>query len=169
MIGFQPCIWWKISEFLFFCFVGSWLAIGVRPERAAYLPTFLQAGSSLFRWSAHRCSSIRSGTSSRSPTSTIRIRSGERWSDGKFGRMIRIVPPSVVRAQTINLVLFFARFLALSSMLCIPGYAIYIYFITPGSFHERCQLIFRPDVTAIIEEQRIRSMRERGLSTMTPV
>lgn len=60
-------------------------------------------------------------------------------------------------------------FLALSSMLCIPGYAIYIYLITDGTFSERCQSIFRPDVTEIIQEQRMRSMRERGLSTMTPV
>ena len=29
-------------------------------------------------------------------------------------------------------------FLALSSMLCIPGYAIYIYRVTPGTFSEVC-------------------------------
>lgn len=54
-------------------------------------------------------------------------------------------------------------------MLCIPGYAIYIFVITPGELHEKIQQIFRPDVTAIIEEQKARSLRERGLNTMTPV
>lgn len=31
-------------------------------------------------------------------------------------------------------------FLALSSMICVPAYAIYLYMVTPGTFSEVCTL-----------------------------
>jgi len=59
--------------------------------------------------------------------------------------------------------------LALSSMLCIPGYAIYIYSVTPGTFEERCKQLFRPNIEEIERELRQRSLKEQGLTTVTPV
>uniref|UniRef100_A0A914VF53 Transporter n=1 Tax=Plectus sambesii TaxID=2011161 RepID=A0A914VF53_9BILA len=44
-------------------------------------------------------------------------------------------------------------FLSLSSMLCIPIYAIYIWIVTPGSFDEKVVLLFRPPIE--IENTRI--------------
>ncbi|CAG2108127.1 unnamed protein product [Medioppia subpectinata] len=60
-------------------------------------------------------------------------------------------------------------FLALSSMLCIPVYAIYIYFNTPGDFSERMKVLLRPDMTQIEAEIRQRALKESGLTTVTPV
>ncbi|KAI0231970.1 Sodium- and chloride-dependent GABA transporter 1 [Lamellibrachia satsuma] len=37
-------------------------------------------------------------------------------------------------------------FMALSSILVMPGYAIYLFLVTPGTFQERCKKLFRPDV-----------------------
>uniref|UniRef100_A0A0N4VAJ8 Solute carrier family 6 member 1, like n=1 Tax=Enterobius vermicularis TaxID=51028 RepID=A0A0N4VAJ8_ENTVE len=37
-------------------------------------------------------------------------------------------------------------FLSLSSMLCIPGYALYLWISTEGSFFEKFELLFRPNV-----------------------
>lgn len=37
-------------------------------------------------------------------------------------------------------------FMILSSILAIPGYAIYIFIKTPGDFKTRCKLLFRPDI-----------------------
>ncbi|UYV74084.1 SLC6A1 [Cordylochernes scorpioides] len=68
--------------------------------------------------------------------------------------------------------------LAFSSMLCIPGYAIYKYYVTPGTFRQvdsphstiidsadivcmRCKLLFRPDID-IQSEIRKRQIRESG-------
>ncbi|CAD5119546.1 DgyrCDS8146 [Dimorphilus gyrociliatus] len=44
--------------------------------------------------------------------------------------------------------------MALSSMLVTPVYAIYIFIVTPGSFRERCKLLFRPDVDEPIKRNR---------------
>ncbi|XP_076340810.1 sodium- and chloride-dependent GABA transporter 1-like [Tachypleus tridentatus] len=58
--------------------------------------------------------------------------------------------------------------LALSTMLCIPGYASYKVIVTPGTFKERCKKLFRPDIdiqTEIIE----RKLREGGTSSTTAV
>uniref|UniRef100_A0A0N5AMZ9 Transporter n=1 Tax=Syphacia muris TaxID=451379 RepID=A0A0N5AMZ9_9BILA len=48
-------------------------------------------------------------------------------------------------------------FLSLSSMLCIPGYAIYLWFTTKGTFFEKFELLFRPNVqlNSIREQQSI--------------
>ncbi|CAA98519.2 Transporter [Caenorhabditis elegans] len=40
----------------------------------------------------------------------------------------------------------FGWFLSLSSMLCIPGYAIWIWFKTPGTVQEKIKLLCRPDI-----------------------
>ncbi|KAF7490813.1 Sodium- and chloride-dependent GABA transporter 1 [Sarcoptes scabiei] len=48
-------------------------------------------------------------------------------------------------------------FLALSSMVCIPGYAVYLYCVTPGTFNERLKAMFRPDIPQIEDEIRRRS------------
>ncbi|PAV65754.1 hypothetical protein WR25_19709 isoform A [Diploscapter pachys] len=40
----------------------------------------------------------------------------------------------------------FGWFLSLSSMLCIPIYAIYLWCVTEGTFSEKCKKLFRPDV-----------------------
>ncbi|XP_064633064.1 sodium- and chloride-dependent GABA transporter 1-like [Lineus longissimus] len=37
-------------------------------------------------------------------------------------------------------------FMALSSICVVPIYAVYKYVITPGTFRERCKLLFRPDI-----------------------
>ncbi|XP_013776658.1 sodium- and chloride-dependent GABA transporter 1-like [Limulus polyphemus] len=58
--------------------------------------------------------------------------------------------------------------LALSTMLCIPGYASYKIIVTPGTFKERCKKLFRPDIdiqTEIIE----RKLREGSMATTTAV
>ncbi|XP_054168846.1 sodium- and chloride-dependent GABA transporter 1-like [Oppia nitens] len=60
-------------------------------------------------------------------------------------------------------------FLALSSMLCIPGYAVYIYFNTPGDFAEKMKALFRPDISEIEAEIRQRALKDAGLTTVTPV
>lgn len=60
-------------------------------------------------------------------------------------------------------------FLALSSMLCIPVYAIYIYCKTPGTFQQRMQLLLRPDLTHVEEQIRKRVLLERSRASMTPV
>lgn len=53
--------------------------------------------------------------------------------------------------------------------LILNSQSLYLDVITPGGFGEKCQQIFRPDVSSIIQEQKERSLRERGMSTMTPV
>uniref|UniRef100_A0A224Z886 Transporter n=1 Tax=Rhipicephalus zambeziensis TaxID=60191 RepID=A0A224Z886_9ACAR len=53
--------------------------------------------------------------------------------------------------------------LALSTMLCIPGYAIYKFIVTPGDLRTRCKELFRPDVD-IETEIRARKHRERRIS-----
>lgn len=45
----------------------------------------------------------------------------------------------------------FGWFLSLSSMLCIPGYAIYAWFTTEGTTAEKFKILFRPDIE--IEKQ----------------
>ncbi|KAK6050232.1 hypothetical protein COOONC_12264 [Cooperia oncophora] len=40
----------------------------------------------------------------------------------------------------------FGWFLSLSSMLCIPGYAIYAWFTTEGTYSEKFKILFRPDI-----------------------
>ncbi|KAM7294185.1 hypothetical protein ISCGN_023704 [Ixodes scapularis] len=52
-------------------------------------------------------------------------------------------------------------FLALSTMLCIPGYAIYKFIVTPGDLRTRCKELFRPDID-ISAEIRARKHRESG-------
>ncbi|KJH48522.1 hypothetical protein DICVIV_05372 [Dictyocaulus viviparus] len=37
-------------------------------------------------------------------------------------------------------------FLSLSSMLCIPGYAVYAWFTTSGTYSEKIKTLFRPDI-----------------------
>lgn len=56
--------------------------------------------------------------------------------------------------------------LALSTMLCIPGYAIYKFIVTPGDIRTRCKELFRPDVD-IATEIRARKHRERRISATT--
>ncbi|KAK8764720.1 hypothetical protein V5799_032669 [Amblyomma americanum] len=53
--------------------------------------------------------------------------------------------------------------LALSTMLCIPGYAIYKFIVTPGDLRTRCKELFRPDVD-IQTEIRARKHRERSIT-----
>jgi solute carrier family 6 GABA transporter-like protein 1 len=60
-------------------------------------------------------------------------------------------------------------FLALSSMLCIPGYAIYKYLNTTGDFSTKMKALFRPDISDIEQEIRQRALKESGLTTVTPV
>nr|AME21430.1 GABA transporter 1 [Tetranychus cinnabarinus] len=59
--------------------------------------------------------------------------------------------------------------LALSSMLCVPGYAIYIYWVTPGTTQEKLKKLFRPGIPEITEEIRRRVLKEQGVTTMTSV
>ncbi|RWS17235.1 sodium- and chloride-dependent GABA transporter 1-like protein [Dinothrombium tinctorium] len=59
--------------------------------------------------------------------------------------------------------------LALSSMLCIPGYAIYLYLVTPGPFDQKMKALFRPDLPNLENECRQRALKEQGLTTVTPV
>ncbi|XP_075526905.1 sodium- and chloride-dependent GABA transporter [Dermacentor variabilis] len=54
--------------------------------------------------------------------------------------------------------------LALSTMLCIPGYAIYKFIVTPGDLRTRCKELFRPDVD-IETEIRARKHRERSITS----
>ncbi|XP_077545010.1 sodium- and chloride-dependent GABA transporter [Haemaphysalis longicornis] len=54
-------------------------------------------------------------------------------------------------------------FLALSTMLCIPGYAIYKFIVTPGDLRTRCKELFRPDVD-IQTEIRARKHRESNMA-----
>ncbi|XP_022239871.1 sodium- and chloride-dependent GABA transporter 1-like [Limulus polyphemus] len=58
--------------------------------------------------------------------------------------------------------------LALSSMLCIPAYAIYIFLLTPGTLRERCKKLFRPDID-LLTEVRKRQIRESGITATTAV
>ncbi|XP_022645963.1 sodium- and chloride-dependent GABA transporter 1-like isoform X1 [Varroa destructor] len=61
--------------------------------------------------------------------------------------------------------------LALSSMLCIPGYAAYLFCVTPGDFRTRCKELFRPDLD-VETEIRARKHREGDSkldSSVTPV
>ncbi|KAK2157624.1 hypothetical protein LSH36_188g09078 [Paralvinella palmiformis] len=44
--------------------------------------------------------------------------------------------------------------MALSSIIVIPIYAIYLYIKTPGTFRERMKLLFRPDVDEPIKKNR---------------
>jgi hypothetical protein len=79
-------------------------------------------------------------------------------------------------------------FLALSSMLCIPGYAIWLYHVTPGTFAEvslvievvisfltcffllqRMKKICRPEIPEIEAQVQARKEKELGLTTITPV
>uniref|UniRef100_A0AC35U5B4 Transporter n=1 Tax=Rhabditophanes sp. KR3021 TaxID=114890 RepID=A0AC35U5B4_9BILA len=46
----------------------------------------------------------------------------------------------------------FGWFLSLSSMLCIPGYAIYIWIVTPGTISEKYEKLFRPKISFSPEE-----------------
>lgn len=76
-------------------------------------------------------------------------------------------------------------FLAISSMICVPVYAIYLYMVTPGTFSEVCTLaislnyllmcyafgelqrmkaMFRPDIPEIEEEIRQRSLKDTAIS-----
>ncbi|CAI4223495.1 unnamed protein product [Auanema sp. JU1783] len=41
----------------------------------------------------------------------------------------------------------FGWFLSLSSMLCIPGYFVYAWFTTTGTFSEKVKKLFRPDIS----------------------
>lgn len=63
---------------------------------------------------------------------------------------------------------FIGWLLGLSSMLCIPSYALYKYYTATGTFRERMKLLCRPDIN-IQEEIRQRKMREEGLSSVTAV
>ncbi|XP_064487151.1 sodium- and chloride-dependent GABA transporter 1-like isoform X2 [Ornithodoros turicata] len=58
---------------------------------------------------------------------------------------------------------FIGWVLALSSMLCIPGYAVYKFLVTPGDFRTRCKDLFRPDID-IEAEIRARKHREGNMS-----
>ncbi|XP_022238127.1 sodium- and chloride-dependent GABA transporter 1-like [Limulus polyphemus] len=58
--------------------------------------------------------------------------------------------------------------LALSSMLCIPGYASFKFIVTPGTFKERCKKLFRPDID-IQSEIRERKLREESMTLTTAV
>lgn len=63
---------------------------------------------------------------------------------------------------------FIGWLLGLSSMLCIPSYAIYKYVVTPGTFRERMKNLCRPDIN-IDEEIRQRKLKEEGTSSVTSV
>lgn len=63
---------------------------------------------------------------------------------------------------------FIGWLLGLSSMLCIPSYAIYKYVVTPGTFRERMKNLCRPDIN-IVEEIRQRKLKEEGTSSVTSV
>ncbi|KFM67775.1 Sodium- and chloride-dependent GABA transporter 2, partial [Stegodyphus mimosarum] len=63
---------------------------------------------------------------------------------------------------------FIGWLLGLSSMLCIPSYALYKYFTTAGTFKERMKKLCRPDIN-IQEEIRQRKIREDGMSSVTAV
>lgn len=63
---------------------------------------------------------------------------------------------------------FIGWLLGLSSMLCIPGYAIYKFSVTPGTFRERMKNLCRPDID-IDEEIRQRKLKEEGTSSVTSV
>ncbi|XP_074600060.1 sodium- and chloride-dependent GABA transporter 1-like [Brevipalpus obovatus] len=60
---------------------------------------------------------------------------------------------------------FLGWMLALSSMVWIPGYAIYLYYITPGTFDDKYKKIIKPDVSDILEEIRLRKLKESGATT----
>lgn len=63
---------------------------------------------------------------------------------------------------------FIGWLLGLSSMLCIPSYAIYKYVVTPGTFRERMKNLCRPDIN-IDDEIRQRKLKEEGTSSVTSV
>lgn len=62
---------------------------------------------------------------------------------------------------------FIGWLLALSSMLCIPFYAIYRFVTTPGDFRQRCKELFRPDIGHVLEEIRNRKLKEVPTTTVT--
>ncbi|KAI1287362.1 Sodium- and chloride-dependent GABA transporter 1 [Halotydeus destructor] len=113
MLGYEPCIWWKIS----WVFVSPAICCGV------------------FFYSLYDYQPLKYGADYVYPG----------WGQG-IGWM-----------------------LAMSTMLFIPGYAIWKYYTTPGSFCERMKLICRPDIPEIEAAIRARALREQGLTSVTPV
>jgi len=49
----------------------------------------------------------------------------------------------------------FGWFLSLSSMLCIPGYAIYLWIVTDGTTSEKFKKLFRPDIDLTPEKEEV--------------
>ena len=60
-------------------------------------------------------------------------------------------------------------FLALSSMLCIPGYFAWIWYVTPGTFDEKVKKLCRPDIPEIEAQIKERKEKELRMTTITPV
>ncbi|VDK21252.1 unnamed protein product, partial [Anisakis simplex] len=52
----------------------------------------------------------------------------------------------------------FGWFLSLSSMLCIPGYAIYIWMVTDGTISEKIEKLCRPKVQIVVDGELGREM-----------